>query len=166
MVFVYLEFSLFSLWTMLTYRYFSIEPAIDEQQPQQNDPPSNSIATPTACQQQEQTNTPSGEEEREERTKNTSSITDHIFSSHEFPPNNTASATLDSSSRPTVGIRNQEEGKSEKNFTPPRPAYSFNIFDGTNASGTFADFIHSGDSDDENIDNEQTIYWTDVQNHV
>ena len=165
MVFVYLEFSLFSLWTMLSYRYFSIEPAIDEQQPQQKDPPSNSTATPTACQQQEQTNTQS-EEEEEGRTKNTSSITDHIFSSHEFPPNSTASATLDSSSRPTVGISNQEEGKSKKNFTPPRPAYSFNIFDGTNAYGTFADFVHSGDSDDENIDNEQTIYWTDVQNHV
>ena len=165
MVFVYLEFSLFSLWTMLSYRYFSIEPAIDEQQPQQKDPPSNSIATPTACQQQKQTNTPSGEE-REERTKNTSSITDHIFSSHEFPPNSTASATLDSSSRPIVGITNKEQGKSKKNFTPPRQAYSFNIFDGTNASGTFADFVHSGDSDDENIDNEQTIYWTDVQNHV
>jgi hypothetical protein len=164
MVFENLVFSLFSLWSMLSYRYFSIESDIDEQQPQQNDPPSNSTATPTAGQQQKQTNTPT--EEEEERTKNTSNSTEHIFSSHELPPNSTASATRDSSSKPTIEVCNKGERNSKKNFTSPRQTYSFNIFDGTNATGTFADFVHSGDSDDEDIDNEQTMYWTDVQNHV
>jgi len=44
--------------------------------------------------------------------------------------------------------------------------YSFNIFDGTNATGQFSDFIYAGDSDDENADDAETMYWGAVQNHV
>ena len=44
--------------------------------------------------------------------------------------------------------------------------WSFNIFDGTNASGAFADFVHDGDSEDERVDNQQTIQWNAVQDHV
>jgi len=46
------------------------------------------------------------------------------------------------------------------------PRYSFNIFDGTNASGAFASFIHDGDSDDEKVDNTMTDHWASVQDHV
>jgi len=44
--------------------------------------------------------------------------------------------------------------------------YSFNIFDGTNASGEYADYIYDGDSDDERNDNQQTDHWESVQNHI
>mmetsp|Transcript_17138 Transcript_17138/g.35199 ORF Transcript_17138/g.35199 Transcript_17138/m.35199 type:complete len:403 (-) Transcript_17138:181-1389(-) len=55
---------------------------------------------------------------------------------------------------------------------PPTPTeefstkYSFNIFDGTNATGAFAEFIHDGDSDDERQDNEQTTHWSAVQDQI
>jgi hypothetical protein len=169
MVFEYLVFSLFSLWSMLCYRYFSIESSIEIKQQQlsieqQNNPPSNSTVT-TTDQQQNQTNTSSAEEER---TKNTSSSAEYIFSSHELPPNTTATtiSNRDSSFKPTIELRNKGERSSKKDISSPRQTYSFNIFDGTNASGAFAAFIHDGDSDDENIDNEQTKHWADVQNHV
>jgi len=47
-----------------------------------------------------------------------------------------------------------------------QPKYSFNIFDGTNASGAFADFIHDGDSDDEKVDNAMTDRWAAIQDHT
>jgi len=44
--------------------------------------------------------------------------------------------------------------------------YSFHIFDGTNASGQFAQFVHDGDSDDERNDEQETKRWAAVQNNV
>ena len=43
---------------------------------------------------------------------------------------------------------------------------SFNIFDGTNASGLFADFIYDGDSSDELNDRRETEKWDAVQDHI
>lgn len=48
----------------------------------------------------------------------------------------------------------------------PSRQYSFNIFDGTNASSTYALFVHEGDSDDEQQDNAQTEHWSAVQDHI
>jgi len=48
-----------------------------------------------------------------------------------------------------------------------QPKYSFNIFDGTNASGGgFAEFIHAGDSEDEKVDDKETKHWEAVQDYV
>ena len=58
---------------------------------------------------------------------------------------------------------------------PPRTARSsaaalrqssFNIFDGTNATGGFSEFVHGGDSDDEEADNNETKHWNTIQDHV
>jgi len=49
---------------------------------------------------------------------------------------------------------------------PQQRTYSFNIFDGTNASGAFAEFIHDGDSDDDKEDNAATDHWAAVQDHM
>jgi len=46
------------------------------------------------------------------------------------------------------------------------PRYSFNIFDGTNASGIFAEFIHDGDSEDEKLDDKATKHWEAIQDYV
>ena len=47
-----------------------------------------------------------------------------------------------------------------------RPRFSFNIFDGTNASGIFADFIHDGDSEDIRLDQASTDKWAACQDHI
>ena len=45
-------------------------------------------------------------------------------------------------------------------------AASFNIFDGTNATGDFADYIFEGDSEDARLDQAETLHWNDIQDHV
>ena len=55
--------------------------------------------------------------------------------------------------------RKFEERKSKR-------VYSFNIFDGTNASDAYAEFIHEGDLDDERVDNDETVKWSAVQNQI
>lgn len=44
--------------------------------------------------------------------------------------------------------------------------FSFNIFDGTNAAGQFADFIFDGDSADLRADHAETEKWNAVQDHI
>ena len=44
--------------------------------------------------------------------------------------------------------------------------YSFNIFDGTNAVGNFADFVFEGDSEDEERDEAESVRWVAIQGHV
>lgn len=44
--------------------------------------------------------------------------------------------------------------------------YSFNIFDGSNASGLFADFIFDADSEDMRNDRKETEKWNACQNHI
>ena len=51
-------------------------------------------------------------------------------------------------------------------FSRAATRFSFNIFDGANATGAFANFIYDGDSDDERVDNEQTVHWKAVQDHI
>ena len=45
-------------------------------------------------------------------------------------------------------------------------SWSFNIFDGTNATGNFADYVYEGDSEDEANDAIETDRWRDIQDHV
>ena len=65
-------------------------------------------------------------------------------------------------------IETQENPSSIPTMVAPshQPKYSFNIFDGTNASGAFADFINDGDSDDEQYDNGITEHWAAIQDHT
>ena len=54
----------------------------------------------------------------------------------------------------------------DNNGTDNRSSYTFNIFDGTNASSTFAEFVFEGDSDDEDEDQRQSNMWNTIQSHV
>jgi hypothetical protein len=45
-------------------------------------------------------------------------------------------------------------------------AASFNIFDGTNATGAFSQYIFDADSEDEAEDQQETTQWDEVQEHV
>jgi len=60
----------------------------------------------------------------------------------------------------------REINTSRKSRKPRNTIFSFNIFDGNNASGAFARFIHDGDSDDERVDNKETAHWKTVQDHI
>ncbi|VEU44397.1 unnamed protein product [Pseudo-nitzschia multistriata] len=44
--------------------------------------------------------------------------------------------------------------------------FSFNIFDGTNASSAYSDFIFDGDSEDEREDHRETQQWSSVQDQI
>mmetsp|Transcript_21863 Transcript_21863/g.52011 ORF Transcript_21863/g.52011 Transcript_21863/m.52011 type:complete len:390 (+) Transcript_21863:111-1280(+) len=55
--------------------------------------------------------------------------------------------------------KNEEECESATSVV----RYSFNIFDGTNAAGQFADFVHDGDEDDEAFDAKETEHWNGMQ---
>ena len=44
--------------------------------------------------------------------------------------------------------------------------FSFNIFDGTNAAGQFADFVFEGESSDFQLDQAETEKWNAVQDHI
>jgi hypothetical protein len=67
-----------------------------------------------------------------------------------------------------------QQGQAPAATTPVSPRqksrkscrYSFNIFDGTNCSGKFAEFVFKGDSDDEREDNMETEKWVAVQDHI
>jgi len=56
--------------------------------------------------------------------------------------------------------------KSKSRKSSRKSRYSFNIFDGTNASGKFADFIFEGDSEDIRYDHNETEKWNAVQDHI
>jgi len=123
MILAILFFSIFALFAMLSYLYFSVgKPKSTTDNPTQNDMNTDTV---------------------EGRQCN-----DCIFNSQEIETRGIPSASM-------AAVRLAKQ-----------PRYSFNIFDGTNASGAFAAFIHDGDSDDENVDNAVTDYWADVQDHI
>jgi len=83
----------------------------------------------------------------------------------EFIFNSSFSRVDRSSSEPSVTGTTSKTIQAT-NHEPAQRKYSFNIFDGTNASGYFADFVHDGDSEDEHADNQETKRWAAVQEHV
>ena len=92
-----------------------------------------------------------------------------IFTSSEMVTTTRTTATTRIES--TLSSPQQDEGggggeRSRSRSRSRSGKYSFNIFDGTNASGEFAAFIHDGDSDDEKVDNEQTNQWDTIQDHL
>jgi len=77
---------------------------------------------------------------------------------------NTTSITTD-----TTNASNQKEATET---APPQRSRrrssrrSFNIFDGSNAQGMFAEFIFDGDSDDERNEQQEIEKWSAVQDHI
>ena len=114
------NYSLFGLWTMLLYRYFSID------------------KTTAARQSTDDFNEPS--------TTN-SNTEGYIFGTTELSP-----------PEPTTRKFSLEMER--------RAKYNFNIFDGTNAGGAYADFIFDGDEEDEMTDQQETQKWATVQQHL
>jgi len=145
-MFALINYALFGLWSMLTYRYFSLLSAslsIDNNQLKNNN----------------------GDNGANQHSKNSminasaeTDTTKYIFNAEEQPgviensqPFSTTTTTVAAIAVTAAALERQ---------------YSFNIFDGTNASSAFADFIHDGDSDDELAGNEESARWSAVQDHV
>jgi len=62
---------------------------------------------------------------------------------------------------------NRSKGQAPRRKSRRRSSrISFNIFDGTNASGLFAEFIFDDDSDDEGYDQEENEKWAACQDHI
>jgi len=78
----------------------------------------------------------------------------HIFQSQELPENGDPSANQ---------WRRSILGKMKERRSTSETSSAFNIFDGTNASGAYANFVFEGDSDDENSDLRETKYWKTIQ---
>mmetsp|Transcript_32483 Transcript_32483/g.67874 ORF Transcript_32483/g.67874 Transcript_32483/m.67874 type:complete len:215 (+) Transcript_32483:1131-1775(+) len=145
-----INFSVFGLWTTLGYRYFSIEKNFPQPRPQ--------VAPATGGPR-----TSGGGADNNAPAAATTTTTDaaFIFQSREIRPE-----TSDGGAEQKKGTERTQPTGEEEPPIPEQPRYSFNIFDGTNATGAFAEFVFDGDEDDEEADNEETRRWSAVQGHV
>jgi len=135
-IFVLVNYSLFGFWSMLIYQYFTIE-------------------------RKKKTSATTLSSDSSTNTNNKNNI-----KNHKSKPNKRENGNF---------IFNCEEIKSDVNnglnlvspaLSSRKPRYTFNIFDGTNGTGEFSDFVHVGDSDDEKADEEQTKHWDSIQDYL
>ena len=77
------------------------------------------------------------------------------FSGGTYYRQHTAIVVEDGNRRKSTAEASASEARTED--------YSFDIFDGTNAGGAFAGFIHDGDDDDEADDEKETRHWEGMQ---
>ena len=152
----HLNFSLFALWAMLSYFFFSFTKK-STNVPSSKTTNTNATGNGNTDTAANMTTTPVENNTTNDVPTNTEQrkSSNFLFSSEEFiieePPPSTTTTT-------TTVPHEQQQRRLE--------IYSFNIFDGTNASSAFAEFVHDGDSDDENDDNEETERWAAVQDHI
>eukprot|EP00536_Pseudo-nitzschia_multiseries_P006294 jgi/Psemu1/304012/fgenesh1_kg.131_\ len=78
-------------------------------------------------------------------------------------PSQNGAGRKDAKPVPTVTL---EQRKPPPPLSEPKRQYSFNIFDGTNATGAYASYIFDGDSDDERVDDSETRKWSAVQDRI
>ena len=149
----HLNFSLFALWAMLSYFFFSFTKK-STNVPSSKTTNTNATGNGNTDTAANMTTTPVENNTTNDVPTNTEQrkSSNFLFSSEEFiieePPPSTT----------TTVPHEQQQRRLE--------IYSFNIFDGTNASSAFAEFVHDGDSDDENDDQEETERWAAVQDHI
>ena len=150
----HLNFSLFALWAMLSYFFFSFTKK-STNVPSSKTTNTNAAGNGNTDTAANMTTTPVENNATNDVPTNTEQrkSSNFLFSSEEFiieePPPSTTT---------TIVPHEQQQRRLE--------IYSFNIFDGTNASSAFAEFVHDGDSDDENCDQEETERWAAVQDHI
>ena len=131
-----IAFPIFSVYNMLVCRYFSFEKNTG-----------SSIAAGHIAQNNNSETQPT---ERDVTTRSN----EFIFSTDEQLVLSSSTTVAATKIPPT------------RNASRESIRYSFNIFDGTGATGAFAEFINEGDSEDELADNEQTAHWSAVQDHI
>ena len=150
-MFAQINFALFGLWSMLIYRHFSVDST-----PRSTDKQCDDNGNGNGINRNSKNSMITASAKQKTSTQRTD-ITEYIFSAEEQQPemienNGTPLSTITT----TVAVVTEATERQ----------YSFNIFDGTNAKGAFADFIHDGDSEDGQEDNEQSAHWNAVQDHI
>jgi len=155
-----INLSLFGLWSMLAYRYFSVDPYSERSgKPKEKGTDRRRTRNPT-----EDVSSMPDTNDKPETTTLQTDVTEFIFNTGER-----SSSSLDAISVATDKTDKRKSGEeSPIPVEPPKAQhrYSFNIFDGTNASGAFAEFIHEGDSEDERLEKEETERWAQIQSHI
>lgn len=143
-VFAEINYALFFFWTLLMYRYFTAD-AVSASQAGSN----------------------AGSQEPKPSAHIQSS--EFIFNFDDAEEKDAGTASPDRNENGPA----PEAGNSNAPETPPslqrsgsqqQEQFTFNIFDGTNATGTYSGFIYCGDSDDEDADQRETDHWNSVQN--
>eukprot|EP00537_Pseudo-nitzschia_pungens_P000397 CAMPEP_0172359642 /NCGR_PEP_ID=MMETSP1060-20121228/3832_1 /TAXON_ID=37318 /ORGANISM="Pseudo-nitzschia pungens, Strain cf. cingulata" /LENGTH=467 /DNA_ID=CAMNT_0013081403 /DNA_START=83 /DNA_END=1486 /DNA_ORIENTATION=- len=148
LMFVQVNGSLFFLWTTLMYRHFGV-------------PPSSSNNHSRESMENESTlNTDS--EFSDKKSSKRSKATEFIFYNPE--ESSTVTPIAEDSTVPKTKTTATPEPAPSRPHAERR--YSFNIFDGTNASTQMSEFVFAGDSDDEEADKHESIHWHSVQNHL
>jgi len=163
-----INFSLFGLWSMLAYRHFSIE-ALKRRGKGNHKKERTTAVLVSLSLQAESTSLRVEDDKIQTNRRIDHAASEFIFDAGEQSLSSMAENSTDS---PTTNIHvptQMEDGLPEVEPSTGAEAkcqFSFNIFDGTNASGMFADFIYEGDSDDELGDREETQRWATAQDHV
>jgi len=143
-VFAEITYELFAVWIMLIYAYFTFDRFGSSGNNKNNDNDNDNDTGNTTIENRFDTVTAT--------TKKNSNNLESIFGPEGITGNSSKAPTMVAAPTPAP--------------VTEQPKYSFNIFDGTNASGAFADFIHDGDSDDEKVDNAMTDRWAAIQDHT
>jgi len=156
-----INLSLFGLWSMLAYRHFSIDPyarssgklkAIKSDHLRTRNTGEDESSIPSA-------------KDKAESTNGRCDAAEYIFNTGERSSSSLAENSMESDA-PTAKTDKRKSGGEEDPEPKGQRRYSFNIFDGTNASGAFAVFVHEGDSEDERMEKEETERWASIQNHI
>jgi hypothetical protein len=142
-----INFALFGLWSLFMYLFFSIDINRNKNK--------NTNTNPTGG---------GGGGGGGDGSVLTHRVSSHIFTSSEIVTAAAAAAAVAVAVAVASTSTAIEPSQQEEGIIPRR--YSFNIFDGTNASGEFSCFIHDGDSEDEENDEEQSKHWDAIQDHV
>mmetsp|Transcript_20644 Transcript_20644/g.48714 ORF Transcript_20644/g.48714 Transcript_20644/m.48714 type:complete len:475 (-) Transcript_20644:446-1870(-) len=156
-------YSLFSLFTMLVYRHFTIDPC----KKRCGEPKAKSAKPIKTTRKGSITDHASSVFDPNEKQESSTPRSDacDIFNIGEHSSCNAAETS--STESPTILTDKPEEDDRPPAESPQsKPRYSFNIFDGTNATGAYAEFIHAADSDDELRDQDETDRWASIQKHM
>eukprot|EP00535_Pseudo-nitzschia_heimii_P011392 CAMPEP_0197196520 /NCGR_PEP_ID=MMETSP1423-20130617/32401_1 /TAXON_ID=476441 /ORGANISM="Pseudo-nitzschia heimii, Strain UNC1101" /LENGTH=500 /DNA_ID=CAMNT_0042650325 /DNA_START=107 /DNA_END=1610 /DNA_ORIENTATION=- len=156
-------YSLFSLFTMLVYRHFTIDPC----KKRCGEPKAKSAKPIKTTRKGSITDHASSVFDPNEKQESSTPRSDacDIFNTGEQSSCNAAETS--STESPTILTDKPEEDDRPPAESPQsKPRYSFNIFDGTNATGAYAEFIHAADSDDELRDQDETDRWASIQKHM
>lgn len=165
-----INFSLFAFWSLIAYRYFSTDAFQNRRKGKKNTyfrQKNTAVINSASLREEEEDRLPKRQEETTTRR------TDPFFSIFKFGDGPLSSGEMDSpTTKAEVSKRrgnvSAEGGKAKATVTSDRAVerHSFNIFDGTNSSSFYANFVFEGDSDDERQDRTETQRWATVQDHV
>ena len=105
--------------------------------------------------------------QRSSRQRSASASSQHLSVQHLQSPNatktvrNTTPRQEGKTIEPTLILEEQSPSSSCEQLRS-----SFNIFDGTNATGDFAEFVYQGDSDDEKEEIRESMRWQTIQEYI